>query len=465
MIPGTIFISHRSEYAAQARGLKKLIESTSRGKISVFISEDIPRGNDWRAAIEAHLRDAERLFLIYGAPYEDWSWCFYEAGYFAGRDAGTETRRRIYCMARPDVPVPSPLNHLQIVQEGEQLLEELLNIYAQKGVACDAVGLRAGVEKIAKALFSQLSEYVSYPRVYFMADDAEFGTALSIPPSAVVTGEQSVLNNIFGIGKACIPWSEIADPARRLQSDQEMTFFFKWLDETTRIIVGARQSEFIAPQTVLIGRGGRRFRFLLYEARRQGDGKYFCEFLAIDDVGGPALGLSRQLLSLLTSIRMGFRFRYELIERFSTDPDDLADDERRDWIEDIPRILANLTTESETRGDIMIDDLLGAFGDFERTRIKKLLRYWPTFQKEMYAALGVSADGKVVSNQGLCGRNVERFRTAFDAMRLINVEFLSRCCAKVSGMMLKPNDELARNAKIIEAKLKSLERQELRPVA
>jgi hypothetical protein len=78
-----VFISHRSEYGRVARALKQVIETSSHGQIDVFISEDIPRGDEWRASIEKDLRDGQSLFLIYGAPYEDCSWCFYEAGYFA----------------------------------------------------------------------------------------------------------------------------------------------------------------------------------------------------------------------------------------------------------------------------------------------------------------------------------------------------------------------------------------------
>jgi hypothetical protein len=67
MTPGTIFISHRAEYGRLVRELKKAIEQTSRGKIEVFISEDIPRGEMWRTSIEDHLQKSESLFLLYGA--------------------------------------------------------------------------------------------------------------------------------------------------------------------------------------------------------------------------------------------------------------------------------------------------------------------------------------------------------------------------------------------------------------
>ena len=73
-MPGTIFISHRAEYASLVRQLKKVIETTSLGQIDVVISEDLSGAEDWREAIKSQLERAKYLFLVYGAPYEDWSW-------------------------------------------------------------------------------------------------------------------------------------------------------------------------------------------------------------------------------------------------------------------------------------------------------------------------------------------------------------------------------------------------------
>ena len=101
MTPGTIFISHRAEYGSLVRELKKAIEATSRGRIAVFISEELRGADNWREAINSQLAGAESLFLVYGAPYEDWSWCLYEAGYFAGIGAGQKQPRRIYCICDP----------------------------------------------------------------------------------------------------------------------------------------------------------------------------------------------------------------------------------------------------------------------------------------------------------------------------------------------------------------------------
>ena len=311
MKPGTIFISHRAEYGALVRELKTAIEATSRRKIKVFISEDLPPAKMWRPAIKSHLRDAESLFLIYGAPYpyEDWSWCFYEAGFFAGVDAAGKKSREIYCLARPDVTPPGPLSDLQIVTDPDKLIAALIEIYARNKIAYDGTELRANINQATTGLFRKLKEFRNYPRVHFVANESDFGTDSELPSSAVLKGDTLLLGQLFGVSRDAVAWNEIilADAVNR--TPQEQMFFSKWIDETKRIILAARNNKIITPQTVLIARGGPRYRFLLYQARLQGDGSYCCEFLVIDEVGGPALGLSQQQLALLTSIRLGFRFR------------------------------------------------------------------------------------------------------------------------------------------------------------
>ncbi len=457
-MPNTIFISHRSEYASLVRALKRAIEITSVGKIDVVISEDLAGAKDWRKIIKAQLRDAKYLFLVYGAAYEDWSWCFYETGYFAATHPEAEEQGSIYCITRPGVDPPSPLSDLQMVTDQERLIADLMTIYNDNGVVYDVGTLRQRIEEAAKSLFGRLAEFVSYPRVYFVAKDGDFGAHPELPAGALIKGDATVLSRWFGIGGSEVPWSEIMQAAAD-RPQQEAFFFSKWLEETKQIILAARKKRFVPPQTVLV-RGGQRARFLLYIARTQGDGSYCCEFLVIDEVGGPALGLSQQQLALLTSVRMGFRFRYEFIRRYAIPAIGLSDDQRRTWIREIPGIIDGMVTESSARGNVTLEDLQGAFeGDeAEADRIGTIVGYWEVLKENLYAGLGLSPDGKVVSDQGLIGSNLEKYRIAFEALRLINVEFLSRCCARISGLMARPEEELRKNAQVIDGKVIDLER-------
>jgi hypothetical protein len=234
-------------------------------------------------------------------------------------------------------------------------------------------------------------------------------------------------------------------------------FFCKWVEETKKIILAAREHKFRPPQTVLIARAGLRVRFLLYQARVQGDGSYCCEFLVINEVGGPVLGSKPQMLSLLTSVRLGFRFRYELIKHFDNEPDRLSEADRRARILGIPSIVDNLTSESESRGNITLEDLQNAFDSEEDAdRIGKLVGYWPFLKEQLYIGLGLSAEGSPVSDQGLVGPNLQRYRIAFESLRLLNLEFLSLCCARVSRMMLRTPEELKKNAQVLENNVRAL---------
>jgi hypothetical protein len=197
MASAPIFISHRSEFGHVARAMKQLIETASRGQIDVFISEDIPRGNAWRPSIEKHLREGRSLFLIYGAPYEDWSWCFYEAGYFAAVNP-SPSDRKIYCLIRPDVIPPSPLNHLQMVSSKDQLIDELIDIFERNEVTFDAVKLREQAGGLEQGLFGEIREFQGYPRIHFVAPDAEYAKG-EIPATAVFAGDDNVLGNLFTI--------------------------------------------------------------------------------------------------------------------------------------------------------------------------------------------------------------------------------------------------------------------------
>ena len=404
MTPGTIFISHRAEYGSLVKELKKAIETTSRGQIRIFISEELRGAEDWREAIKKQLADAQSLFLVYGAPHEDWTWCFYEAGYFAGIDVGKQPRR-IYCISRPNVPAPGPLSELQMVTDIEGLLKDLMDIYDENKVGYNPVQLRQSISAAGRLLFRQLEEFVGYPRVYFVANDSDFATA-ELPAGTILKGDKVLLTQLFGIGKDAVPWDEITKSSGDDRTSQEQMFFCKWLEETKKIILAAREHKFKAPQTVLIARAGLRVRFLLYQARVQGDGSYCCEFLVINEVGGPALGLPRQLLALATSIRMALRFRYELIRHFGNEPDSLSDVDRRARIQEMARIIENLTTESESRGNITLEDLQGAFEEDEADRIGKLVGYWPFLQTLLFQTL--LRDERVGSSFEGCVRWIQR---------------------------------------------------------
>ena len=154
---------------------------------------------------------------------------------------------------------------------------------------------------------------------------------------------------------------------------------------------------------------------------------------------------------MLTSIRMGLRFRYELIEAFRNLPmEGLPPAERRKRIEDIRDIMDNLTTEADTRGFFAPGDFFGAFEGAEKERLQQLIGKWPTIEQAINESLGISDKGKIISKDGLTGPNIKKFQSALEGLRLMNLEFLSRCCQWASRRNLVNEDELRTNGQQLD---------------
>src|SRR5262249_53172598 len=146
-------------------------------------------------------------------------------------------------------------------------------------------------------------EFRAYPQVYFTASDTEFRGKTDLPPSSGLGGDRVLLTQLFGIGKEWIPWNEIVEAAANW-TYEERESFSRWLEETRRVILGARDRKVIPAQPSLVRRGGLSFRFLLYQSRVQPDGTYLCEFLVMNEIDKPAgepVALSRIKIFLASS--------------------------------------------------------------------------------------------------------------------------------------------------------------------
>jgi TIR domain-containing protein len=457
MKPGTIFISHRSEYAELVKALKAVIQETAQGQINVFISEDIPKADDWRDELEKNLREAENLFLIYGAPYEDWSWCFYETGYFAAQPPCEGRERRIFCVKRKEVAVPSPLNHLQAVADEKELVRVIIDIYRQNKVDFNANELLERVKNIGRRLFGKIAELRGYSRVLVSINNDEFDQAAGVPADAIIESDTTTITQLFGLAASKVQWGEIIRNADSLTGNEKV-FFEKWLAETAKVIRAGRENSVVAPQTVLIARrGGKRYRLLLYHMRRQGNDVSVFEFLAVDEVGGPSVRLPSPLLSILTAIRMGFRFRYELIDEFADlDWEGLSQGERLCRVGEFQTVLQNLLAESDARGNVDISEqnFYSAFDRVSAARMRKLIANWDPIHAELTSSLDILGNAK--TSREVAAANIQRFRNSLEALRILNLEFLSRSCDCVAKMISVPTAESETNAVELDRLVKAM---------
>jgi len=106
-----VFLSHKQQFAEQAEELNAALKVGAPGA-TVFQSEDIDKGGDWRKALDEKLDKAICFVLLYTSPEQDWSWCFYEAGRFSRKG---RKPRQVGCLHPESIGLPSPLANLQSI--------------------------------------------------------------------------------------------------------------------------------------------------------------------------------------------------------------------------------------------------------------------------------------------------------------------------------------------------------------
>jgi len=123
----TAFLSHKVTDGDLAVKCQKALRDLLN--IKVFMSEDIPKGTNWREDIHSAINKADCFILLFTDPIEDWSWCLYEAGLYgrSSPQANGSRRRPIYCLHFRNTPPPSPLADLQTVRADVDEIQKFIN--------------------------------------------------------------------------------------------------------------------------------------------------------------------------------------------------------------------------------------------------------------------------------------------------------------------------------------------------
>lgn len=109
-----VFLSHKHRDYEAAKKIREVLRLHSAGKIDVFMSEQIPKGDDWQEKIEEALYGADWFLLLFSGVDDDWSWCHQESGIFRGMTY--PKRQRLVVLHPSNVELPRPLHRYQAVK-------------------------------------------------------------------------------------------------------------------------------------------------------------------------------------------------------------------------------------------------------------------------------------------------------------------------------------------------------------
>ena len=105
-----VFISHKAKDELAAEAIRKALKMRGGNSLEIFVSERIKAGSQWSEEIWKSLKRADWLLLLYTDPSQEWDWCLFEAGFFAGAVENLLGRKVDFKESRCHANAPNRIN-------------------------------------------------------------------------------------------------------------------------------------------------------------------------------------------------------------------------------------------------------------------------------------------------------------------------------------------------------------------
>jgi hypothetical protein len=311
--PERLFVSHISDEAGVAELLRKQIEEDFIGQVDLFTSSDISSiaaGEEWLSAIQNALRDSAAVLVLCSANSVTRPWVQFELG------AAWMKQMRIIPICHsgmePD-DLPMPLTRLQGVRLGTEAGVQRLY---------QAVGDLLGWPKVPQPKdlqkFLDAVNAVETPRDHIQQFERYIDIILpkpgtlegdTIPESAKIESNADSLE-IFGFtGTTRRTWGDICKQARKIPDT-------RWLTQLQHCVRKAGRDEIFRPVQAIYHAEGASYQPQLAKKEAMPDGscRYHVHF--VETTVAPLTEVQNDFGLLATLLRLGLRFRYEVVEHF-----------------------------------------------------------------------------------------------------------------------------------------------------
>lgn len=393
-----IFISHKSENGAAARGIKNELELNGGNRIEVFISEDIRGGDNWFDWIKTHLVGSNMLLLLFTEPTATWDWCLYEAGLFTRLNVDDEAvRRRVVCLRSPQTDSPGPLEHLQAVPvQAASVKQFLRDLYGNAGYAGQPEPINPALARNDEALdrvtatictlFAPLTPQRSLRFNQnidlYVKDPARIGEQ-GIPADARVESEGGL--ELFGLADERASWGSLEAAVRDQAPDT------RWLAELAGCVHRASLGRtFRSVQAIFQSPQGPSYKPILAEVKTMSDGSMVFHILFDETVAGSVVDVPTPLGILVTALRMGMRMRYEVLEKsLALIARVRSGEDVGKACEQIRQNIYCIESEAASRGAELRRESLGAVfaPGRERDSIMEMYDRWYDLRAELFQAM------------------------------------------------------------------------------
>src|SRR5262245_58658888 len=313
--PTRLFVSHISEEGDIAALLKQTMEEDFLGLVEFFTSSDIgsiSAGEDWLSKVERAMNEAKAVIVLCSKASVQRPWVQFELG------AAWMKRVPIIPVCHSGMKVDDlqmPLSRRQGIELGTErglgrLYQGVAKILElnQAPQLRDMTGRLRRISELERSFLQ--SPVLQFERCIDIVIPAPGRLDRETIPDTTRIESNDVSLDLFGlIGSADWTWGDIVRAARN-------TADTRWLGELQRCIHSASYNQrFRAVQAVYhTERGSYQPQLAKKEILADGASRFHVHF--VETVVAPLTEVQNDFGLLATVLRLGLRFRYEVIERF-----------------------------------------------------------------------------------------------------------------------------------------------------
>lgn len=319
-----IFVSYKIAEARTADTVIRKLQAYSAGKLNFLYSGDYDTGKPWRTKLRSDLEKAHWFLLLLPDPSEDWDWCLWETGYFQGT---MHPGHRLICIHHPKVPRPDQIAEFQTVvatPDGDTgMISFLKEVFLEPNAIPGMGPINEHMAPEIEGLATQICDAIVPPFVESIPLVPYLKLSLRSPlnakredlgDAAIVETSEGV-GEIFGLIRTPDTFGQLIKRIKQRDGASD------WLGELASSIRAAAAREIFPPVAATFEsvHGGKAYRPILHaiDVDALGSIRAF-QIVFIEDVGTTgAEHAPNDLRVLATSLRLAYRFRYEVLEPYS----------------------------------------------------------------------------------------------------------------------------------------------------
>lgn len=372
-----VFFSYKKKDEETATQIIQILRELSAEKLNIVHQAEFDTGMNWRDAIKRGIKSANWFILLLPDPSDDWDWCLFETGLFVAQATSAD---RLICLHHPNIDRPSQISDFESIPARQADVEKFLRMaLIEDNPISGLPALNKAVEKsismrateivnVIRPPSSGLHREIFEPYVELRFENPEdLASEADLDVATILSSNQQALD-IFDYFEQPDTWGSLHQTISGKTDDH------RWRKELFHVIrkIGNKR-KFFPVQAVFHSTNGKIYKPVVNAVSRYGKGgsiESFCiifaeEVGAFDDTETP-----KYMAVVGYILRFSFRFRWEILEKFTKRP--LT-------VDDIPRIdnaLRRIKVDIESRGINDPKALSKAFPEENRARIEEMMKKW-----------------------------------------------------------------------------------------